>query len=232
MSTAALFCVGWTLAVYFASKAVYRRFRRIWLSPVLVTSLSTLALLWCAHIPYAVYAQDDRWLTWLAGPATIAFAVPIYEYRAVVRRHWLSLGLGIGVGMSVALISAVFLAHALHLDAGVSRSLMARSISTPFAVAVASQTGGSPGLVAVFTVVTGLIGMLAGDLVLALLKLRSPIAQGASLGVAAHGFGTAHARERNTEEGVVASLTMILSGMLMVLTGPALIPWASALFLR
>lgn len=226
---ASLFCLAWTVALYFAIKPFYLRRPRIWLSPAIVVPALTIALLLAAHIPYAAYVADTRWMVWLLGPATIAFAVPIYEHRAIVRRHWLALALGVVAGTLVAMVSARLLAEAFHFNTEITRSLMARSVSTPFAVAVVSRTGGSADLVSLFTVMTGLIGMMAGDTVLALLRLRSPVAQGASLGAAAHGFGTARARQRHTEEGVVASLTMVLAGILMVIAGPALTHWITAL---
>ncbi|WP_404993420.1 LrgB family protein [Cupriavidus pauculus] len=226
---ASLFCLAWTVALYFAVKPFYLRRPRIWLSPAIVVPALTIALLLAAHIPYAAYVADTRWMVWLLGPATIAFAVPIYEHRAIVRRHWLALALGVVAGTLVAMVSARLLAEAFHFNTEITRSLMARSVSTPFAVAVVSRTGGSADLVSLFTVMTGLIGMMAGDTVLALLRLRSPVAQGASLGAAAHGFGTARARQRHTEEGVVASLTMVLAGIVMVIAGPALTHWITAL---
>jgi len=221
-------CLAWTIALYFAIKPLYRRNPRIWYSPAIVVPLLSIAVLLMADIPYAAYVADTRWMVWLLGPATIAFAVPIYEHRGIVRRHWLALALGVVAGTLVAMVSARLLAEAFHFNNEVSRSLMARSVSTPFAVAVVSHTGGSADLVSLFTVMTGLVGMLVGDTVLALLKLRSPVAQGASLGAAAHGFGTARARQRHTEEGVVASLTMVLAGVLMVIAGPALTGWVTA----
>lgn len=226
---ASLFCLAWTVALYFAVKPFYLRRPRIWLSPAIVVPALTIALLLAAHIPYAAYVADTRWMVWLLGPATIAFAVPIYEHRAIVRRHWLALALGVVAGTLVAMVSARLLAQAFHFNTEITRSLMARSVSTPFAVAVVSRTGGSADLVSLFTVMTGLVGMIVGDTVLALLRLRSPVAQGASLGAAAHGFGTARARQRHTEEGVVASLTMVLAGILMVIAGPALTSWITAL---
>ncbi|MGP5216282.1 MULTISPECIES: LrgB family protein, partial [Psychrobacter] len=36
-------------------------------------------------------------------------------------------------------------------------------------------------------------------------------------------FGTARASQRNEDEGVIASLTMILAGLFMVFLGPSLI---------
>lgn len=221
-------CLAWTIALYFVIKPFYRRNPRIWLSPAIVVPVLSIAVLLMADIPYAAYVADTRWMVWLLGPATIAFAVPIYEHRGIVRRHWLALAFGVVAGMLVAMISARLLAEAFHFSNEVSRSLMARSVSTPFAVAVVSHTGGSADLVSLFTVMTGLVGMMVGDTVLALLRLRSPVAQGASLGAAAHGFGTARARQRHTEEGVVASLTMVLAGVLMVIAGPALTGWITS----
>lgn len=226
---ASFFCLAWTVALYFAIKPFYQRRPRIWYSPAILVPVLTIALLLVADIPYSAYVADTRWMVWLLGPATIAFAVPIYEHRAIVRRHWLALALGVIAGMVVALVSARLLAEAFHFSNEVSQSLMARSVSTPFAVAVVSHTGGSADLVSLFTVMTGLVGMIVGDAVLALLKLRSPVAQGASLGAAAHGFGTARARQRHTEEGVVASLTMVLAGVLMVIAGPAMTGWVTAI---
>ena len=46
--------------------------------------------------------------------------------------------------------------------------------------------------------------------------------EGALFGAAAHGVGTAKARELGSEDGVVASLTMMIAGVVMVLLAPAL----------
>ncbi|ELW9531054.1 LrgB family protein [Burkholderia cenocepacia] len=218
----AALCLLWTVVVYFFAKRLHRRVGSVWLSPAIVVPAVTIALMLLLRIPYEAYVADTHWVMWLMGPATIAFAIPIFEHRTIIRRHWLSLGIGVAVGMTVAVTSAFLLARWFHFDAEVSRSLMARSISTPFAVALAEKTGGSRDLVALFTIITGLIGMISGDLVLAFLRMRSPVAGGASFGASAHGFGTARARQRGTEEGVVASLTMVLAGVMMVVVGPAL----------
>ena len=69
---------------------------------------------------------------------------------------------------------------------------------------------------------TGLFGILLGQTLLALLPLRMRIARGAPFGAAAHGFGLSVARQVGRQEGAVASLTMIFSGILMVLLAPLL----------
>jgi predicted murein hydrolase (TIGR00659 family) len=213
-------CLILTVALYFASKALYARFRSPWLTPLVavpvVLGMTVLAL----HIPYPVYFEDTRWLMWLLGPATVAFAVPIYEYRDLLRRHWISLAVGVTVGIVVAVGGSLALAKLLHLSPDLQRSLMTRSVSTPFALAVSDKIHAPRDLTALFVIATGVCGMLFGELVLALVPLRTRLARGALFGAAAHGVGTAKARELGNEEGVVASLTMMIAGVVMVLLAP------------
>lgn len=213
-------CFVLTVALYFASKALYARFRSPWLTPLLAVPAVLAAIVVIARIPYAVYFQDTRWLMWLLGPATVAFAVPIYEYRDLLRQHWISLTVGVTVGIIVAVGGSLALSKLLHLSPELQRSLMTRSVSTPFALAVSDKIHAPKDLTALFVIATGVCGMLFGELVLALVPLRTRLARGALFGAAAHGVGTAKARELGSEEGVVASLTMMIAGVVMVLLAP------------
>ena len=103
-----------------------------------------------------------------------------------------------------------------------ARSLLARSVSTPFALEASRHMGGSAQLTGIFVVMTGLFGLMLGKPLLKLLPLRMRIARGAPYGAAAHGFGLSVARRVGTEEGAVASLTMIFSGIVTVLLAPLL----------
>ncbi|HEV3431843.1 MAG TPA: LrgB family protein [Paraburkholderia sp.] len=215
-------CFILTVALYFASKSLYARFRSPWLTPLVAVPAVLAALVLLLHIPYPVYFQDTRWLMWLLGPATVAFAVPIYEYRDLLKKHWISLTVGVTVGIIVAVGGSLTLAKLLHLSPELQRSLMTRSISTPFALAVSDKIHAPRDLTALFVIATGVCGMLFGELVLGLVPLRTRLARGALFGAAAHGVGTAKARELGREEGVVASLTMMIAGVVMVLLAPAL----------
>ena len=215
-------CFVLTVALYFASKKLYARFRSPWLTPLVAVPAVLAAIVLVLHIPYPVYFEDTRWLMWLLGPATVAFAVPIYEYRELLKRHWISLAVGVTVGIVVAVGGSLALAKLLHLSPDLQRSLMTRSVSTPFALAVSDRIHAPRELTALFVIATGVCGMLFGELVLGLVPLRTRLARGALFGAAAHGVGTAKARELGSEEGVVASLTMMIAGVVMVLLAPAL----------
>jgi predicted murein hydrolase (TIGR00659 family) len=215
-------CFVLTVALYFVSKRVYARFHQPWLTPLLTVPVVLVAIVLGARIPYPVYFADTRWLMWLLGPATVAFAVPIFEYRHLLKKHWLSLSVGVTVGILVAVGGSLALAKLLHLSPELQRSLATRSVSTPFALAVSDKLHAPKDLTALFVIATGVVGMLFGEIVLALVPLRSRLARGALFGAAAHGVGTAKARELGSEEGVVASLTMMIAGVVMVLLAPLL----------
>lgn len=140
-----LACFLATLALYFANKKLYRRRRTLLLMPLVLTPMILVLLLVVTHISYQDYIGETHWLLWLLGPATIAFAVPVYENLHIIRRHWLSLSAGVTTAVLVAVYSSVWLARLLTLPEEVQRSLAVRSITTPFALEAAKQMGGRTG---------------------------------------------------------------------------------------
>ncbi|EKN3404157.1 LrgB family protein [Yersinia enterocolitica] len=213
-------CFLATLALYFANKKLYRRRRSLLLMPLVLTPMVLVLLLVVTHISYQDYIGETHWLLWLLGPATIAFAVPVYENLSIIRRHWLSLTAGVITAITVAVVSSVWLAKLLTLSEEVQRSLAVRSITTPFALEAAKQLGGQPDLVALFVVITGVFGMAVGDLLFLRLSVRSGLAKGAGLRASSHGAGTAKAYEMGQQEGVVSSLVMMLAGIITVIGAP------------
>ncbi|CNE52546.1 putative inner membrane protein [Yersinia nurmii] len=215
-----ILCFLATLGLYFANKKLYLRRRSLLLMPLVLTPMILVLLLVVTHISYQDYIGETHWLLWLLGPATIAFAVPVYENLSIIRRHWLSLSAGVITAITVAVASSVWLAKLLTLSEEVQRSLAVRSITTPFALEAAKQLGGQPDLVALFVVITGVFGMAVGDLLFLRLSVRSGLAKGAGLGASSHGAGTAKAYEIGQQEGVVASLVMMLAGIITVIGAP------------
>lgn len=199
-----ILCLVATLVLYYANKKLYRRFHKLPLMPLVFTPILLVLILVVGHISYQSYMGETHWLLWLLGPATIAFAVPVYENVAVIKRHWMSLSAGVVTAVVVAVTSSVWLARGFMLSDEIQRSLAVRSVTTPFALAAAKPLGGQPDLVALFVVITGVFGM----------------AKGAGFGAASHGAGTARSYELGQQEGVVASLVMMLSGVVVVLAAP------------
>lgn len=211
--------IAWSVAtilLYFGAKRLHRR----WLMPLGVAPALLMIAALALHVSYRDYIRGTHWLVALLGPATVAFAVPIYEQRALIRRRWPLLLVGMIAGSLTAVLTSWVLAYMLGIDGALRLSLLPRSMSTPFAMEVSGEIGGIPDLTAIFVVLTGLFGAAVGDVVLARLPLRSKIAKGASFGMGAHGAGTARAHELGREEGAIAGLVMVLVGLMNVALAP------------
>lgn len=211
-----------TLAGYYLLKPLYRRLPRWWTSTLLTVPLLLIALGLVFGMNYPVYIRDAHWLILMLGPATVAFALPIWRYRALIRRHWMALLAGVVGGSAVAMSTAWGLATVFGLSGSLRLSLVPRSITTPLAMLVSADIGGVPDLTALFVVITGVAGIALGELLLRFLPLRSALARGMLFGIGAHGAGTAKAYDMGDEEGTVASLAMVLAGLLNVLVAPAI----------
>ncbi|MDN7142222.1 LrgB family protein [Pseudomonas sp. JQ170] len=217
-----LFWLALTLLAYLGSRWLYRRTGRYLLSPLILVPALLLAVAVPLHTAYAEYARNTHWLMSVLGPVTVAFAVPIWQQRALLARHWPALSLGMLVGSAASISSSWGLAHLLALDNSVSLSLLPRSITTPFAMPLARDLGGVPELTAVFVMFTGVLGAMFGGVLLKFLPLRTALARGALFGVGAHGAGVSRAHEVGGEEGSVAGLVMVLTGLLNLFAAPLL----------
>jgi putative effector of murein hydrolase len=214
-----------TVGVYFVAKRVYGLRPVTWLSPMLVTPGVLLALLLLTQTPYEVYYQHTKWLTWMLGPATVAFAFPIHQQRDLIRRYPVTLAVGVLTGVVLGLASSWALGWVLSLPDDLTRSIMARSVSSPFAIPASLSFGGQPEMAVMCVLVTGVFGMLVGQGWLGWLRVTQPVAVGSAFGAATHGVGTAKAYQIGQVQGAVSSLTMIFSGIVLVLVAPWVAPW-------
>ena len=217
-----MFWLAFTLLAYLFSRWIYRRTGRYLLSPLILVPALLLALAVPLHTAYAEYSSNTHWLMLVLGPVTVAFAVPIWQQRRLLMRHWSALLLGMLAGSAASIATSFGLAKAMALDSSVTMSLVQLSITTPFAMPMAQDLGGVPELTAVFVMFTGVFGAMLGGVLLKWLPLRSALARGALFGVGAHGAGVSRAHEVGGEEGSVAGLVMVLTGLLNLFAAPLL----------
>ena len=112
--TAAFWLVA-TLAAYVLSRIANHYVRSWWTSPLLLTCVLCLGMTVVLHTGYREYMRGGQWLLMLLGPATVAFALPIYEQRALLRRHWPPLLVGVLFGCGLALGGSWLLSGLLQL---------------------------------------------------------------------------------------------------------------------
>lgn len=192
--------------------------------PLLLAPILLIGLISVFHMPADQYLDASKWLTHMLGPATVAFAVPIYKHLPLVKKYISTIIISITSGTLMAIFSTFALSKLIHLDVDFITSIMPRSITTPIAIEVSKEIGGLPALTTVFVILTGVIGGVVGPSVIKWLSIQTPIAKGLALGMGAHGCGTNKALEYGEKEATFSSLGMIFAAWITLLWGSLLIP--------
>lgn len=219
----ALIAIAATLAVYAAARGLQRRLGWTVLHPVLVSIVALIAALKGLGIDYAAYDRGGRLLSFWLGPAVVALGVPLYRQREEIRRNARALVVSITAGSAVGILSATVTAALLGASPEVIRTLSARSVTTPIAVAVSARVGGIPALAAAVVILSGILGAVVGPPILRAAGVRSRSAFGIALGASAHGVGAARAVEEGEVEAAGSGLAIGLMGVGTALLAPVLL---------
>ncbi|MDZ5648202.1 LrgB family protein [Nitrospirillum sp. BR 11828] len=224
LSASPLLWLAATLVAYLVGVWIHVRTNRSpFANPVALAALFLVILLVVTDTPYPTYFNGAQFIHFLLGPATVALAVPLWRHRADVRRGAVPLAIALVAGSVTAAASAVFIAHALGADRQTVLSLAPKSVTTPIAMGISETIGGIPSLTAAMVMVTGIIGAVFGPLLLRWLKVRDDRAKGLSMGVAAHGVGTAVSYTLSPLAGSFAGIAMALNGLITALLVPLLL---------
>ena len=225
LASAPLFWLAVTLVVYQAFNWVFVRSGRMpLLNPVLWSIVVLAGLLTLTGTSYESYFEGAQFIHFLLGPATVALAVPLYRQFDQVRRSVVALGIALPLGSLIAAGVAVVLAGWLGADRSTLVSLSPKSVTTPIAMGISEKLGGVPSLTAVFVILTGVIGAVFASLIFRTLRIRDQRAIGFSLGLAAHGLGTARAFQFGETAGAFAGMAIGLNGLATAVLLPILLP--------
>lgn len=211
-------CLALTVAIYWLVKRFYKRYPKIYFTPLLITPVIIILILVWAKIPYESYDAGAHWVSDMIGPATVALAVPIYKNLPVLKKHAFVIVSSVFFGSTIAIITSAWIAKALNLDTRMIESLAPRSATTPIAMAVSKLTGGIPTITAVIVLITGVLGIVLGPLVIRFFGIRNDVARGVLFGTGAHAAGTSKAFEFGSVTGSISSIAMILTAFFTFMT--------------
>ena len=192
-------------------------------NPMLISIVLLVTLLLVTGTPYAAYFQGGQYVQFLLGPATVALAVPMHANLARIRRAAPAIVTATLAGSLVSAASAILIARWLGASRTVVLSLAPKSVTTPIAMGIAEQIGGSPALAAVFVLLTGLTAVVIGPAVLRLTGVTSWSARGLASGTAGHGLATARILLLNETAGAFGGLAIGLNGIVTALIVPLLV---------
>lgn len=213
-----------TLLAYLAADWLHRRAGRQPLAnPVAIAVAIIVTLLLVTGTPYRTYFDGAQFVHFLLGPATVALAVPLYAQFARLRRMWRPALIALLAGSLTAVLSALAIGWALGASHATLMSLAPKSVTTPIAMGIAEKIGGLPSLTAVLVIATGIVGAVIARYVLDFIGVKDHAVRGFSVGVAAHGIGTARAFQVSEMAGAFSALAMGLNGLLTAVLVPLLV---------
>ncbi len=203
-----------------------------WLNPLLFATVAVILVLATLGISTQTYNQSANILGKMLTPATIALAVPLYEKRHLIYRHFKVILPSIVAGILTNIVVLSCLAISCKLNLEQTITLTPKSVTTVIGIGLAEIYGGNVSLTVLAIIVTGLFGNLTARLFSAWFKLYSPIAKGLAIGTSAHAMGTSAAMEMGETEGAFSSLAMVLTGLLTVLVMAPYVRYILPLILR
>ena len=209
-----------TFGAFALFKALQKRTGWVLLNPILLTMFTVILFLKLTGISYETYQEGGKLIEFWLKPAIVALGVPLYLQLEMIKKQWLPILLSQLVGCLVGLVSVILIAKGLGASPEVICSLAPKSVTTPIAMEVSEATGGIPSLSAAVVILVGLFGAVLGFKVMDFGHIKSPIAQGLSMGTASHAIGTSAAMEVGKKYGAYASLGLTLNGILTALLTP------------
>lgn len=218
------FLIALTFGSYFFGKLLRKWTGWVIMNPILVAIAVVITFLQITGISYETYNQGGHMIEFWLRPAVVALGVPLYLQLGKIKKQLVPILLSELAGCVVGIVSVVYIAKQMGATREVILSLAPKSVTTPIAMEVTKAVGGIPSLTAAVVVCVGLMCAVCGYKAMGFAHVNSPVAQGLSMGTAAHALGTATSMDKSSIHGAYASLGLTLNGIFTSLLTPSIIP--------
>ena len=220
-----LFDLVLVVGTYIAATCLYKKTHLSLLHPLLTSIFVIIALLELLEVPYESFQQGSHLIHFMLGPSVVALGYVLYAQMQYLKGNVVSILTSVFVGAIVGITSVIIIGKLMGADPSLIATLQPKSVTTPIAMGISEKNGGIPSLTAAVVVCVGLLGGMLGFKAMKLTHIGSPIAQGLSMGTAAHAVGTSAAMDVSRKYGAFASLGLTLNGILTALLTPAILHW-------
>ncbi|WP_110684824.1 LrgB family protein [Salinicola aestuarinus] len=213
--------IALTLAAYFLGMQVFKLLGRPnWCPAMLIAALLIAAVIALLPVGIDDYQRGAAWLMLLLGPATVALAVPLYQQLGQIRALWKPIVMTLPLSATLASLYAVLIAWAMGAPPEVLASLAPKSVTSPIALSLTEELGGSTALLMGALMLTGLTAIFAVEWLCRLMAIRDHRLIGLALGINGHALGTVRAFEISHQAGAFASLGLSLTGVFTAIVLP------------
>lgn len=213
-----------TLAMYAGSMLLFRWGRKSpLLNPTLLTIAGIASALLLSGVPYQSYFDGVAILHYLLGTAVVALALPLHRNLNRLQGRGMSMTCALVAGSMASILVGLAVAVVAGASASTLLSLAPKSATAAVSIEISRLIGGAPAVTATLTILTGIIGAVAGPYVLDLSGIHAPEARGFAMGVASHGIATARAFNESEVAGSFAGLGMALNAVLTAMVVPPIV---------
>lgn len=186
-------------------------------NPLLISVILCITVLQVFGIPLESFNAGGTVISVFLGPATAVLALAVYIQLSQLKRYFLPVLAGTVVGSLVSVGSAFWLCQLFGLDLALTKSMLVKSVTTPFAIAISKNIGGIPSVSVAAVVLTGILGAVFAPLLIKVFRVKNPVARGVAIGTASHAVGTSKAIEIGEIEGAMSGVALGMAGIVTVI---------------
>lgn len=187
-------------------------------NPLLIAVIIIVSVLLLFDIDYETYNKGAQYISFFLTPATVSLAIPLYRQLELLKKYPKAIFGGIFAGVLTAMVSILLMSLVFGLNHEQYVTLLPKSITTAIGMGVSEKMGGIVTITVVAISVTGIFGNIAAEAICRIFKIEEPIAKGLAIGTGAHALGTAKAMEIGEVEGAMSSLSIVVAGIMTVVS--------------
>lgn len=167
------------------------------------------------------YKPGGDLIFWFLTPATIAFAVPLYQRNDVIKQNWAIILFSLLIGMLVSLFIITGLAKFIGLSRVGVASMLSQSATTAIALPLSTAVGGNAAVTAMACILNAVLIYALGNQFVKWFQLsKDPLGMGLGLGTAGHTVGSAFALKLGSVQGAMAAVAVVIIGLVDNLVVP------------
>lgn len=205
-----------TLGTFGIGFTLQKRYQSPVFNPILVGAVLSGGFLVLNGISVETYRSGCAPLQYLLTPATICYAIGLYEQIAALRKQLWAILMGVAAGVVASMGSILLLCRVFGLECVLELSLLPKSITTAIGMELSQEAGGIAAVTTAAIILTGILGNMIGPMLCRLLRIEEPIAQGVAFGTASHAIGTSRAIKISQLTGAASSIALTLAGLITV----------------
>ncbi|AYE35413.1 LrgB family protein [Clostridium septicum] len=215
-----LFGIVLSLLSFEIGLLIYKKTKMPIFNPLLIAIAIIIAVLVIFNIDFNSYNNGGQFINMFLGPATVVLAVPLYKQFHLLKENFVPIIIGIFVGCLVGIFSVIALCISFGIENVLTKSLLAKSVTTPIGIEITNQLGGLVPVTVLAIILSGIIGAVAGPTLCKLFKIKNELAIGIAIGTASHAVGTTKALELGETQGAMSSLSIGIAGIMTVFLAP------------